>query len=100
MTEYTSVPRNYGFILVMAGIITFVPMLAFLLDQFAPNDDNGWSIIMFVFTVLGLSMSVVLMIVGTNIAWYHDPKDDERTHEEIAEKSKFYPKESDDGKKD
>lgn len=97
MTEYTSVPTSYGFILVIGGLITFIPMLAFLLEQWA-DTGSGWNIIMFIFTVLALSMSVVLMIVGTNIAWYHDPNDNEMTHEEIAEDSEFYPKEFEDEK--
>ncbi len=49
---------------------------------------------MFVLTVLALGMSITMLVVGTNIVWYHDPKDIEKTQEEIAESSEFYPKES------
>ena len=80
----------------IGGLLVFFPMLAFLLEQWTGSND-GWSVIMFVLTVLALAMSITMLVVGTNIAWYHDPDDTEKTQEEIAESSEFYPKESTEG---
>jgi len=93
LSELHSVPRTYGLILIIGGLLIFFPMLAFLLEQWS-DTENGWSVIMFVLTVLALGMSITMLVVGTNIVWYHDPKDIEKTQEEIAESSEFYPKES------
>ena len=96
MSSLHGIPRQYGLILIIFGVIFFVPLLAFLvvlLDDL--TSDKTWSILMFGFTLVAMVASIMMIGFGTNIIYYHDKKDDDMTLEEKAGKSEYKPTEND-----
>ena len=97
MTEFYGIPRVYGMIVIIFGLTFFIPLLGFFLVQL--DMDSEWSVVMFVLTVFALSASVLMIMFGTNIVWYHDKRFSEKTQEEIANDSDYAPKEGDKSEK-
>jgi len=92
MSDLHAIPSHYGLILIIFGVIFFVPLLAFtvvlIIDLFS---DNIWSILMFGFTLVAMVCSIMMIGFGTNIIYYHDKKDNEKTLDEKASESEFRP---------
>lgn len=79
-------------ILIIFGMVFFVPALGFLLDLIAHLDNDGsWSVLMMGFTILSIIASCLMIGFGTNIVWYHDKGVDDKTQDEKAKDSKFKP---------
>ncbi len=92
MSELHGIPKQYGMVVVIFGMVFFIPLLGFTIELVHDlNDATGWSILMFVLTMIAIVASVLMMGFGTNIIWYHDKKIDDRTLEEKADKSEFRP---------
>lgn len=92
MSELHGIPKQYGMIVVIFGMVFFIPLLGFTIELVHDlNDATGWSILMFVLTMIAIVASVLMMGFGTNIIWYHDKRIDDRTLEEKADKSEFRP---------
>ncbi len=92
MDNLHGVPKNYGMVVIIFGLIFFFPLLAFtveLIDDL--KTGGGWSILMFGLTMVALVTSIVMIGFGSNIIYYHDKKDDDMTQEEKAGKSEFRP---------
>ena len=93
MTEFYGIPRVYGMVVIIFGLIFFTPLLGFFLVQL--DMDSDWSVVMFLLTVFALSASVLMIMFGTNIVWYHDRRFSDKTQQDIAKESKYAPKEGD-----
>jgi len=94
MTDLHGIPRVYGMIVIILGIIFFAPLLAFLTVLIVDlRGENNWSLIMLGLDVVALITSIFMIGIGTNIVIYHDKKVDDKTLEEKAEQSNFKPTE-------
>lgn len=92
MSSLHGLPKIYGMILIIFGMVFFVPALGFLLDLIAHLDNDGsWSVLMMGFTILSIIASCLMIGFGTNIVWYHDKGVDDKTQDEKAKNSKFKP---------
>ena len=92
MNNLHGLPKIYGMILIIFGMVFFVPALGFLLDLIDHLDSNsGWSVLMMGFTILSIIASSLMIGFGTNIVWYHDKGVDDKTLDEKAKDSKFKP---------
>lgn len=92
MSELHGIPKQYGMVVIIFGMVFFIPLLGFTIELVHDlNDATGWSILMFVLTMIAIVASVLMMGFGTNIIWYHDKRIDDRTLEEKADKSEFRP---------
>jgi len=92
MDSTHGIPKQYGMIVIIFGMIFFIPLVAFtveLLQDLASG--SGWSILMFALTMVALICSIMMLGFGCNIVYYHDKKDDDMTQEEKAGKSEFRP---------
>jgi len=94
MSYIHSVPKIYGMILIILGVIFFVPLLGFIVELFSDlqSQQNNWSIIMVAWTITSMVITIFMMAFGTDIVWYHDKKVNDTTLEEKAEQSKYKPK--------
>lgn len=94
MSQLHGLPKIYGMILIIFGMVFFVPALGFLLDLIAHLDNDGsWSVLMMGFTILSIIASCLMIGFGTNIVWYHDKRDNDKTLDEKVKNSKFKPSE-------
>lgn len=94
MTDVHGIPRVYGMIVIIFGLIFFFPLVGFMTELIQGfTDASGWSVLMLGMTIVALVTSILMIGFGANIVWYHDKKDDETTIEEKAEKSEFKPTE-------
>ena len=94
MTNLHGIPRIYGMVVIIIGIIFFAPLLAFLTVLIVDlRGENNWSVIMFGLTVSAMIIAILMIGFGTNIVVYHDKKVDDKTIEERAKESKFKPNE-------
>lgn len=92
MNNLHGLPKIYGMILIIFGMIFFIPLVGFisvLVDDL--TNGNKWSVLMFGLTLLAISASILMIGFGTNIVWYHDKKDDDKTFDEKIKNSKFKP---------
>lgn len=92
MSEMHGVPKQYGMIVIIFGLVFFFPLLAFtieLLDDLVIG--SGWSIVMFGMTMVAMVASILMIGFGSNIIYYHDKKDDGKTLDEKADESEFRP---------
>jgi len=96
MSNLHGIPKQYGMIVIIFGVIFFVPLLAFTVELIHDlREASGWSIIMFGLTMVALVFSIMMIGFGTNIIYYHDKKVDDITLEEKAGKSEYKPTETD-----
>ncbi len=73
MSDLHSIPRQYGMVLIIFGVIFFVPLLAFTVELIHDlREAQGWSLIMFGLTMIALVFSIFMIGFGTNIIYYHD----------------------------
>lgn len=94
MTDLHSIPRIYGMVVIILGIVFFAPLLAFLTVLIVDlKGDNNWSLIMLGLDIVAIISSIFMIGFGTNIVIYHDKKVDDKTLEEKAEESNFKPSE-------
>ncbi len=92
MSELHGIPKQYGMTVIIFGVIFFVPLLAFtteLIQDLLANE--GWNVLMFGLTIVALIASIMMIGFGTNMIYYHDKKDDEKTLQEKADSSEFKP---------
>jgi len=95
MSNLHGLPKIYGMILIIFGMVFFVPSVGFFLDLIGHlENDSSWSVLMLGFTVLSIIASCLMIGFGTNIVWYHDEGVDDETLDEKAKNSKFKPSES------
>ena len=98
MTDVHGIPRVYGMIVIIFGLVFFFPLVGFMTELIQSfTDAGGWSVLMLGMTIVALVASILMIGFGANIVWYHDKEDDDVTLEEKAEKSNFKPTE---GEKD
>ena len=96
MSELHGIPKVYGMIVIIFGLVFFFPTVGFmtvLIQDF--TNAEGWSVLMLGMTVLSLIASILMIGFGVNIVWYHDKNSDDLTLEEKAENSEYRPTESD-----
>jgi len=87
------IPKIYGMIVIIFGMVFFVPSVGFLLILI--DDLSNWgNLLMFGFVIASIIASSLMIGFGTNIVWYHDQKVDDKTLDEKAKNSKFKPTES------
>ncbi len=92
MSELHGIPKQYGMIVIIFGMVFFIPLLGFTIELVHDlNEESGWSILMFVLTMIAIVASILMIGFGTNIIWYHDKRIDDRTLDEKAGKSEFRP---------
>ena len=92
MSQLHGLPKIYGMILIIFGMIFFVSAVGFLLDLIGHLDnDSSWSVLMMVFPIVSIIISSLMIGFGTNIVWYHDKGVDDKTQDEKAKNSKFKP---------
>lgn len=90
MNNLLGLPKIYGMIFIIFGMVFFVPSVGFLLNLI--DDLKSWgSILMFGFVIASIIASSLMIGFGTNIVWYHDKKDDDETLDEKVKNSKFKP---------
>jgi len=95
MSNLHGLPKIYGMILIIFGMVFFVPSVGFFLDLIGHlENDDSWSVLMLGFTILSIIASCLMIGFGTNIVWYHDEGLDDKTLDEKANGSKFKPSES------
>lgn len=93
MSNLHGIPKIYGMILIIFGMVFFVPSVGFLLILI--DDLSNWgNLLMFGFVIASIIASSLMIGFGTNIVWYHDKKVDDKTLDEKAKNSKFKPTES------
>lgn len=98
MTDVHGIPKVYGMIVIIFGLVFFFPLVGFMTELIQSfTDASGWSVLMLGMTIVALVASILMIGFGANIVWYHDKEDDDITLEEKAEKSNFKPTE---GEKD
>ena len=97
MREYHGLPRVYGTTLIILALVIFVPLLGFISDLFTDlgntEKSTNWSVIMVVWAIVATIITIFVMAVGADIAWYHDKNVNDTTSEQQANESKFKPKE-------
>jgi len=92
MSELHGIPKQYGMIVIIFGMVFFIPLLGFTIELVHDlNEESGWSILMFVLTMIAIVASILMIGFGANIIWYHDKRIDDRTLDEKAGKSEFRP---------
>jgi len=92
MSELHGIPRQYGMIVIIFGLVFFFPLLGFTVELIRDlYSQTGWGIFMFALTMIAMIASVLMIGFGTNIVVYHDKKIDDRTLDEKADKSEFRP---------
>ncbi len=92
MDNMHGVPKQYGMIVIIFGMIFFIPSLAFTVELiYDLASGSGWSIIMFGLTMIALICSIMMLGFGCNIVYYHDKKDDDKTIDEKAGESEYKP---------
>jgi len=92
MSDLHGIPKQYGMIVIIFGLIFFFPLLGFTSELVHDlNDQSGWSVLMFGLTMVAIVASILMIGYGTNMIWYHDKKIDDRTLDEKANKSEFRP---------
>jgi len=92
MSSLHGIPKIYGMIVIIFGLIFFFPLLGFTVELLNDlSEKSGWSILMFALTMVAMVASIMMIGFGTNIIYYHDKKDDDKTIEERAGKSDFKP---------
>lgn len=92
MSSLHGIPKHYGMIVIIFGLVFFFPLLGFTVDLLNDlSEKSGWSILMFALTMVAMVLSIMMIGFGTNIIYYHDKKDDDKTIEEKAGKSDFRP---------
>ena len=92
MSNLHGIPRQYGMIVIIFGLIFFFPLLGFTIELVNDlADETGWSIFMFGLTMVAIIASILMIGYGTNIIYYYDKKIDDRTLDEKADKSEFRP---------
>jgi len=92
MSSLHGIPKIYGMIVIIFGLIFFFPLLGFTVELLNDlSEKSGWSILMFALTMVAMVASIMMIGFGTNIIYYHDKKDDDKTIEEKAGKSDFKP---------
>lgn len=100
MRDYHGLPRIYGTTLIFITIIIFVPLLGFIgdiLTQYGnPDISKNWSLVMVIWTIIAIGLTIFIMAIGADIAWYHDKKVDDATLDEKAKDSEFKPTEESD----
>ena len=94
MTDFYGIPRIYGMIVIIVGIIFFAPLLAFLTVLLVDlQEEKNWSVIMLGLDIFAIIVSICMIGFGTNIVIYHDKKVDDKTIQEKSNESKFKPTE-------
>lgn len=97
LRDYHGLPRIYGSILIIIAIVIFVPLLGFIATLFTDLGNTtrppNWSFIMVVWTVVAVIITIFVMAIGADIAWYHDKNVDDRTIDQKANESSFKPNE-------
>ena len=79
-------------IVIIFGLVFFFPLLGFTVELIKDlTEKSGWSILMFGLTMVAIVASMLMIGFGTNIIYYHDKKDDDRTIQQKAENSDFKP---------
>ena len=92
MSDLHGIPKQYGMIVIIFGLIFFFPLLGFTSELVHDlNDQSGWSVLMFGLTMVAIVASILMIGYGTNMIWYHDKKIDDRTLDEKASESEFRP---------
>ncbi len=97
MSELHGIPRQYGIIVIIFGMIFFFPLLGFTVELIRDlYSQTGWGILMFGLTMIAMTASILMIGFGTNMVWYHDKKIDDTTVDdttidERTNKSKFKP---------
>jgi len=92
MSDLHGIPKQYGMIVVIFGLVFFFPLLGFTIELVHDlNDQSGWSVFMFGLTMVAIVASILMIGYGTNMVWYHDKKIDDRTIDEKANGSEFRP---------
>ncbi len=92
MSSLHGIPKHYGMIVIIFGLVFFFPLLGFTVELIKDlTEKSGWSILMFGLTMVAIVASMLMIGFGTNIIYYHDKKDDDRTIQQKAENSDFKP---------
>lgn len=92
MSELHGIPKQYGMIVIIFGLIFFFPLLGFTIELLNDlTEKSGWSVLMFGLTMVAMIASILMIGFGSNIIYYHDKKDDDKTINEKAENSEFRP---------
>ncbi len=92
MSSLHGIPKHYGMIVIIFGLVFFFPLLGFTVELLNDlTEKSGWSILMFGLTMVAIVASMLMIGFGTNMIYYHDKKDDDRTIEQKAENSDFKP---------
>jgi len=92
MSSLHGVPKQYGMIVIIFGLVFFFPLLGFTVELLNDlSEQTGWSVLMFGLTMVAMVASIMMIGFGTNMIYYHDKKDDDKTIDEKAEKSEFRP---------
>jgi len=92
MSSLHGIPRQYGMVVIILGLIFFFPLLGFTVELLKDlAEKGGWSLLMFGMTMIAMVASIMMIGFGTNIIYYHDKKDDDKTIEEKAGESEFRP---------
>ena len=92
MSNLHGIPRQYGMVVIIFGLVFFFPLLGFTVELlYDLSEQTGWSVLMFGLTIVAMIASIMMIGFGTNIIYYHDDKDDDKTIDEKAEKSEFRP---------
>jgi len=92
MSSLHGIPKQYGMIVIIFGLVFFFPLLGFTVDLLNDlSEQTGWSVLMFGLTMVAMVASIMMIGFGTNMVYYHDKKDDDKTIDEKAEKSEFRP---------
>ena len=92
MSELHGIPKQYGMIVIIFGLVFFFPLLGFTIELLNDlTEKSGWSVLMFGLTMVAMVASIFMIGFGSNIIYYHDKKDDDKTIDEKAENSEFRP---------
>ncbi len=92
MSSLHGVPKQYGMIVIIFGLVFFFPLLGFTVELLNDlREQTGWSVLMFGLTMIAIVASIMMIGFGSNMIYYHDKKDDDKTIEEKAGESEFRP---------
>jgi len=92
MSDLHGIPKQYGMIVIIFGLVFFFPLLGFTIELLNDlTEKSGWSVLMFGLTMVAMVASIFMIGFGSNIIYYHDKKDDDKTIDEKAENSEFRP---------
>lgn len=96
MSSLHGLPKIYGMILIIFGMIFFIPSVAYLIELIEDLKTDGKlaTVIMLGFAIVSIIASTLMIGFGVNIVWYHDEKIDDKTLDEKAHNSKYKPSES------